>query len=72
MTINTTLLGSTLERQCVIVQTLNDMIVEDEETLILSAKVDDNIPVSFSSTAEVTIMDHQEENSTSKPWHVLL
>ena len=70
MTIDTTLLGSTLERQCVIVQTLDDMIVEDEETLILSAKVDDNIPVSFSSTAEVTIMDHQEEHSTSKPWHM--
>lgn len=39
------------------VQTLNDMIVEDNETLILSADVDETLPVSFSSTAEITIID---------------
>ena len=57
--INATFLGSTTDRQCVTVQTLEDTLVEDGETLAISATTDGNLPVSFSNTAEVTIVDNE-------------
>lgn len=59
MAVDMILPGSTVQRQCVIIQTLDDMIVEDDETLILFTKVDETLPISFSNTAEVAINDDE-------------
>ena len=59
MAINATFLGSTTDRRCVTVQALEDTLVEDGETLTISATTDGNLPVSFSNIAEVTIVDNE-------------
>jgi len=60
--INTTFLSSYTEKECVIVQTFEDTLVEDNEKFILSAKFDETLPVSFNSTAEITIVDNDGED----------
>ena len=62
-TINTTFLGSYIEKECVIVQTYEDTSVEDNEKFIISAKFDETLPVSFKSTAEITIVDNDGEDN---------
>ena len=45
-------------------QTLEDTSVENNEKFILSAKYDETLPVSFNSTAEITIVDNDGEDNS--------
>ena len=47
--------------QCITVQTMLDLVIENNETFFLSGSVDDDLPVVVTNSAEITILDNGSE-----------
>ena len=49
--------------QCIIVQTMLDLVIENNEIFFLSGSVDGGLPVVVTNNAEITILNNGSE------WH---